>query len=185
MTVLRPLLLLALPLMMGACRTTRMPSSDREMARLTSIQQFEGLYQNRSATDGRALSDIVFPGINTKREITTIRVTQIGPDQLKVEGLNGSDVLREKVFVKGKDFQASGSTVPTGLKSSAHAVEPNPDAWFAPPIYGAGASVRSGSLYLNKRGDVVYHESTTGAALVFYVVPVPGSIQNYSLFKRL
>jgi hypothetical protein len=148
--------------------------------RLKNLKQFEGTYMNKPQGNGPSLSSIVFQTYLPNVDAVSCKV--LGANQIQVEAISSNLVIKTKTLTLNKDFTMSSSKIPTESKTKSVTYHGG-DVSLMPPF--AGVFHISGDLFLNSNGDVVYRESSKIAILALYVVPVAGSTEDYSLYKKV
>ena len=164
------------------------PPENVDFAVVKSIDEFNGVYGNRGRREadpkiedmGRkpyhlCLSMFLWPDEKweTHKAIQRIEIKSLDADTLSIKGIGESGVLKEGLFVKGKDFE---------LSSTGRIVLP----WrmgVPLPIVGIGA--KQVELGLDLRGDGKYKEHLSVAGLFALLIPIAATGTEEARFERL
>lgn len=157
------LILLFLALALGGCFTAR-PPNNSEFAEVSDIRQLQGVYQNigesKPGTGPHYLSAILWGNTvpsTAHKLIKTIEVRVVGDKTLSVKAQGAEGVIKEEVYVEGKDFNIVSGRIRLKQKLGFGG------EGIAGPTYEAV------EIGLDQRGHGKYSEHTTFAGIVLLV----------------
>jgi len=185
----RARMLLILAALLPGCGAS-MPPNNVGFARLSTIRDLQGSYENRGElaegvnSGPRYLSAVIWPEANgtglgrpdiPHARIETIVVEVVGDTALLVRALAGDEVVKEETYVQGRDFQfQSGRLVlRRGYRSDV--------GRDSPVLGGTHTSVELG---LDEQGQGKYKMTETSAGLAYLVIPFIGGQTWEARFVR-
>jgi hypothetical protein len=164
--------------------------TDKQLSsvKIQDLKQFEGIYLDKPQGNGPRLSHIIFhkfiPSFYMP-SIDSVSCMVLETNQIHIQALSNKQVVIEKTLVLGKDFNLSSSKIPTGSKTISRGRNKEGTSGFAPDLVTAAVIHTDGEIFLNKDGDLIFHSSTHSAGLVLFVIPVAGSLNTHSVYKKL
>ena len=91
---------------LGCALSTTAPNDDTGFVATENIQALAGCYRNRGEGQGqRYLSAVIWPKEKLAHDqIKAIHVAFEQPNKLQVAAIGSGGIIKEEVFVEGKDF---------------------------------------------------------------------------------
>lgn len=163
------------------CAISSTPKEDTGFANAKDIQSLAGCYRNKGEGKDkkpRFLSAEIWPGDDLAHtQIKAINVVYVKPRTLRVIALGDNKIIKESIFVEGKDFHLSSGRI--NIKSDTVVS-------YAYPAGNVFIGVGHGSkaLGIDANGDARMQESSTFAGTAFLVIPVAGNVQDAFRFPK-
>lgn len=169
---------LTLAAICGGCVSSG-PKSEVKFAQVHDLQALAGCYTNQGEGQGVPyLSRFIWPKAKLDHsKVKAIRVLSAGEGALLVSAEAEGAVLKQGVFVEGRDFTLSPEGIPghSGFEYSL--------AYPAGNVF-IGLMHSSQTLGLDESGDARVQERSTVAGTAFLVIPLAGVIKDAYRFPR-
>ena len=157
------------------------PSNNVEFVTTHALQELAGTYQNlgESKERGHYLSQTIWPKEKALRHdsISAISVRVIGDTALAVQALQGSDVVKEGLFVSGKDFQFTRGRLRLNATSD--------DTFRNPEAGGLFFSRVTQELGVDTKGQGKLKKRETVVGLAYLVAPIAVTGTTEVRFPRI
>lgn len=159
------------------------PSKVTDFGCIQSLQDIEGVYQNRGEREqGTApiyLSAIIWPNrteINHSA-VTAVEVTVTVSNTITVRALREDGIEKEDTFVEGKDFELRSGRVRLKRKAGITGLR------TGEPL--VGSYLESVELGLDTEGHGKYKQQISAAGLAYLVIPVAVTGSDEVKFVRI
>lgn len=167
--------------LLSGCMSTK-PHNDLGFNSGASLASLDGCYENRGETGKganlRLLSPTIWPKVDlTHKDIEAVQVSLIGSDVLRVSAFVAGRIIRQDTFIEGKDFTFRSGKITIFRSFSSGATEPG-------NVF-IGGGVGATTLGVDTEGSGRTEESLTFAGTVFLVIPIGGSVNEATRFKRV
>ncbi len=176
-----PFFLVISTLLIG-CVTSNRPTDSVGFGSITSLHQLEGIYRNQGETGESGeggtgyiyyLSVILWPDEKLDHTVVkTIEVRAVDEKQLVVKAYAGTKLIREEIYVEGKDFSIDSGRIVVKRKLGLAT------QGAAGPVY------ERAELGLDLRGHGKYKRTSTFAGIVL-LIPLAMSETDEVRFVRL
>jgi hypothetical protein len=162
------------------------PPNNVDFAVVEGIGEFAGTYQNRGRGEKKPeeedrinirvvyLSSLLFPTLEKKlnSSILKVEIKKLTEESLAVKAMGINGVVKEGIFIKGKDFELSSGQI--YLKHQ-----------FGVPLPIVGVGYKKSYLGIDQHGDGKYKESTTAVGLLALIIPIALSGTEEIRFERI
>lgn len=157
---------------------------NEEFDQVNNLRALNGAYRNLGKVAPSSirtfyLSNIIWPNDEKldHKTIDVIEVENIGEKSLAVRALQMGLVIKEDVFIEGKDFEFAEGRIKLPTKRE----------WTgsSPGSVGPGGYVESIELGVDRSDQGKARESVTGAALVFLMFPLAVSGSEEVRFEKI
>lgn len=164
---MRALAAVLLTLILSSCVLNSAPKDNVAFGDVSSLQQLQGNYQNAGIGGGAAvtyLSAIIWPDPKLDHKgIDRVLVTARNTNTLLVQAYSANSVVKEGVFVEGKDFHLANGRLHLKRDVSILGFR------AGEPILGAG--YENVEIGLDGSGQGKYQQDFAVAGLVFALFP--------------
>ncbi len=174
------LILFCINLVLSGCISSSAPKDNVDFARVESLSDLDGTYQNQG--EGKLgpvadyLSSLIWPEekINPK-SIEFIEVKALNDNTVRVKGIWGKEIVKESLLVEGKDFNLDSGRIAFGKNVGFYGE--------TGPLAGPHAS--GFELGIDQHGHGKLKESGFFAGLVFLAIPVAYGGSYELRFRRI
>jgi hypothetical protein len=171
-----------LSVMVCGCVMSTKPTHDHGFAPAADLQSFEGCFANPGETETDApvslLSAAIWPVSSLDhKSIETVKVGVASPDTLRVSAVAAGHIVRQDLFVAGKDFKLEAGRIRV-LSRTAGSLASEAGNPFI------GVASESTVLGVDSSGDARMVRATNIAGTAFLVVPTVGRISDVTRFRK-